>query len=297
MTTIAELLPPGEDELFAVVGPTASGKSELALRLCERFDGEVVGTDSVQLYRYFDIGSGKPNAEERARATHHLVDAFDPLDHFDAARFVEHADAAIADIHARGRKPILCGGTFLWMKALLFGLAPSAPADQKLRVRHQQLAEAEGRAALHAELARVDPPSAVRLAPNDLVRVSRALEVYELTGKTQTEWHEAHQFRSQRYSARLLGVERSREELDRRIEKRSEAWLAGGWADEVASLIERGYGDARAMHSVGYKQVHAFVTGTLPEAELRGAIIRATRTFVRRQRTWLRDQPVALVSC
>src|SRR5262245_1211368 len=197
---------PADDELLAVVGPTASGKTGLAVHLAERFGGEIIGADSVQVYRHFDIGSGKPTAEERSRARHHLVDAFDPLDALDAARFVEHADAAIAEVRSRGRVPILCGGTFLWVKALLFGLAPSAPADPALREQHRRIAESEGREVLHERLARVDAESAVRLAPNDLVRVSRALEVFELTGKPQSVWHAEHQFGTVRHRARLYGI-------------------------------------------------------------------------------------------
>jgi tRNA dimethylallyltransferase len=174
----------------------------------------------------------------------------------------------------------------------MHGLAPSAPKDPAVRAAHEALVEARGRAALHARLAEIDPQSAARLAPNDFVRVSRSLEVYELTGKTQTAWHAEHRFAEVRHRARLLGVERPRDELDKRIERRAAAWLDGGWLDEVRDLIARGYRDTRAMSSVGYRQVRDHLEGELPESELQGAIVRATRTFVRRQRTWLRDQPV-----
>jgi len=292
MATVADIEPPGADELLAVVGPTAGGKTELALQLAERLGGEIIGADSVQLYRHFDLGSGKPSAAERARAPHHLIDEIEPLDSFDAARFVARADQAIRDIRARGRVPIVCGGTFLWIKALLLGLAPSAPADPEIRREHEERAERAGRAALHAELARIDPECAAKLAPNDFVRVSRALEVFALTGKTQTEWHREHEFRTVRHRARLLGVARRREVIDERIRRRGAAWLAQGWQQEVATLVERGYRRARAMGSVGYRQVLQQHDGELPAAELLDAIVRATRTFVRKQRTWLRDQPI-----
>jgi tRNA dimethylallyltransferase len=281
-----------DDELVVVVGPTASGKSDLALAIAEAQGGEIVGADSVQIYRRFDLGSGKPTAEERARVPHHLVDLVDPLDPIDAARFVGLADAAIADVRRRGRHPIVCGGTFLWVKALLFGLAPMPPADPAIRARHEALAAAEGRAALHAELARVDEAAAERLAPNDLVRVSRALEVFELTGKTQTAWHADHAFGTVRHRARLVGVQQGRAELDARIMARTRRWLAAGWIDEVRELLADGYGAARAMESVGYRQVRDHIRGEIPADELETSIVRATRTFVRRQRTWLRDQPV-----
>ncbi len=296
MSRLEDLSPPDPDELLVVVGPTASGKTELAIALAERFDGEVVGADSVQVYRHFDIGSGKPTSEERTRARHHLVDVADPLEHLDAAGFVARADAAIADIRARGRIVVVCGGTFLWVKALLAGLAPQPPADAAIRDRHRHLAETMGRHALHAELAKVDPESAARLAPNDMVRVSRALEVYELSGKTQSAWHAEHGFRERRHRARLLGVHRERDELDRRIAKRTERWLEGGWLDEVRALHDAGYGEARAMGSVGYKQVRDHLDGRLEASVLAETIVRATRVFVRRQRTWLRDEPVSWLS-
>jgi tRNA dimethylallyltransferase len=283
---------PQGDELLVIVGPTASGKSALAMALGARFDGEIIGADSVQIYRGFDIGSGKPSAAERALVPHHLVDDTDPLEPIDAGRFATRAEAAIAEVRARGRLPIVCGGTFLWVKALVYGLAPTAPADPAIRRAHQALVEERGRAALHAILAGLDPEHAARLAPNDTVRVSRALEVLQLTGKPLSVWHAEHRFATVRHRARLLGVHRQRAELDARIEARTRSWLAAGWVEEVQGLIDRGYGQARAMGSVGYRQVREMLTGELPRAELGEAIVRATRTFVRRQRTWLRDQPV-----
>lgn len=296
MTRFEDVARPSEDALLVVVGPTASGKTELAVRLAERFGGEVIGADSVQIYRGFDVGSGKPTAEERARAPHHLVDVADPGEAFDAQRFAELADRAVAEVRARGRVPIVCGGTFLWVRALVLGLAPAPPADAEIRARHAALVEAEGRPALHAELAAVDPESASRLAPNDFVRVSRSLEIFELTGKPQSAWFAEHGFRSKRYEARMIGVLRDREEIDRRIEARTAKWLAAGWVDEVKGLIAAGHGEARAMGSVGYKQVKEHLEGQIPEVELGPTIVRATRVFVRRQRTWLRDEQVTWVT-
>jgi tRNA dimethylallyltransferase len=201
----------------------------------------------------------------------------------------------VADIQARGKVPIVCGGTYLWVRALLHGLAPAPPADAEVRARHAALAEAEGRAALHARLAAVDPESAAELSPNDFVRVSRALEIWETSGKTRTAWFAEHGFREARYRARLIGVTRSREEIDARIAGRTARWLAEGWVDEVRGLLGRGFGGSRAMGSVGYRQVKEHLEGSLPAAELEAAIVRATRVFVRRQRTWLRDEPVTWV--
>jgi len=280
--------------LWVVVGPTASGKTELAVTLAERDGGEIISADSVQVYRHFTVGTGKPTADERSRAAHHLVDIVDPLEPIDAAGWAALAVRAIDDVRARGREPIVCGGTFLWVRALLFGLAPAPPGDAKARERHRALADAEGRPAVHAALAAVDPESAARLAPNDFVRVSRALEVFELTGTPLSRFQEGHGFREPRYVARLVGVRREPAELDRRIEARVRAMLAAGWVDEVRALRERGFGAARAMGSVGYRQIDAALGGAEPieAASLLDPIRRATRVFARRQRTWLRDEPV-----
>jgi tRNA dimethylallyltransferase len=283
-----------EPPLLVIVGPTASGKTELAVRLAEASNGEVLSADSVQVYRYFDIGSGKPTPEQCSRARHHFVDLLDPLDSFDAARWASLAQHALQEIRARGRTPIVCGGTFLWVRALLYGLAEAPPANPVLREQHAELAARLGRAALHAELAQVDPLAAQRLNPNDLVRVSRALEVFALTGVPISQWQAQHGFRTPRYMARLIGIQHPREELDRRIAQRATEMLCAGWVDEVRALLDRGYQQARAMSSVGYRQItEALQASEMPSVEaLTDSIYRSTRVFARRQRTWLREQPV-----
>jgi tRNA dimethylallyltransferase len=283
-----------DEQLWVVVGPTASGKTELAIRLCEQHNGEIVSADSVQVYRYFDIGSGKPSPAELARARQHLIDVLEPSEPMDAARFAELAEAAIFEIRARGKRPIVCGGTFLWVRALIHGLLPAPPADPTIRARHQLRVAEAGRGGLHADLARVDPEAAQRLAANDFVRVSRALEVHELTGVSMTEWQAAHGFKAARHRARLLGVAREKDDLDRRILARCQAMLRAGWVAEAEQLLKRGYAGTRAFASVGYKQVaRALATGKASDlAELELLIFRATRIFARRQRTWLRDQPI-----
>lgn len=274
-------------ELLAIVGPTASGKTALAVRVAERVSGEIVSADSVQIYRGFDIGSGKPGADEMARAPHHLVGAVDPLEHVDASRWAAMATRAIDDVRSRGRVPIVCGGTFLWVKALLFGLAQAPAAHEPTRARHAEFAEREGRAALHQRLRAVDAESAARLHPNDFVRVSRALEVFELTGKPMSAWQREHAFAAAKHRAKLVAIACEPAAATERIRARAAAWLAGGWIEEVETLVARGYGDARAMGSVGYAQVRAMLSGELPRQQLLDAIVRATRVFARRQRTWL----------
>jgi tRNA dimethylallyltransferase len=290
----ADLRPPEPEELTVVVGPTASGKTSLAVELSRRFGAEIVVADSVQLYRRFDIGSGKPTPAERAAVPHHLLDVADAKIPLDAAAFAEKATETIAGLHARGCPVVVCGGTFLWVRALLFGLAEGAPRDAAVRSRHQEIVTRDGVAALHEALAAVDAASATKLHPNDVLRVSRALEVFELTGRPLSAVQGEHGFREARHRFRLVGPARAREELDRRIEARVDEWLGSGWVDEVRGLLADGYGETRALASIGYKQLSEYVQsdGRLTLAETRLAIVRATRTLVRRQRTWLRDEPV-----
>ena len=282
--------------LLVVVGPTASGKTEFAVRLCEALGGEIVTADSVQVYRHFDCGTGKPTQDERRRCTHHLVDILEPLETLDAADWAKRAEVTIADIRARRRIPIVCGGSFLWVRALTLGLAEAPGASPELRERHKALVEAKGRAALHSELAARDPSIAERLNPNDFVRVSRALEVHELTGTTMSQWQAAHGFRTMKHEHQLVGVHRDGPELDTRIAARAKRMLDAGWIEEVRALREQGFANARAMRSVGYRQVSdALQDGPLDRDTLHTAIVRATRIFARRQRTWLRDAPVTWI--
>jgi tRNA dimethylallyltransferase len=282
----------GGDPLLAVVGPTASGKTALAVALAERLGGEVVSADSVQIYRGFDVGSGKPSAEELDRAPHHLVSHLEPMAPVDAASWAHLASRAIADVRAKGRVPIVCGGTFLWVKALLFGLAEAPAASAQVRERHRLIAEHEGRPALHERLRAVDRECAERLHPNDLVRVSRALEVFEVTGRPMSVWQREHGFARARHPARLVAIACDAATLTERIRMRVRGWLAGGWIEEVEALLAQGCGSARAMGSVGYAQVRAMLAGELPRTELEAAIVRATRVFARRQRTWLNHADV-----
>ena len=293
---VAELARAEPDRLLVVVGPTGSGKSDLALDLALRLGGEIIGADSVQVYRYFDVGSGKPTPDERARVPHHLVDEVEPDEPFDAARFAARAEAAIAEVRARGARPIVCGGTYLWVKALTEGLSGAPPADAELRAEHQRIAREEGNTALHEKLAAIDPVSADRLHPNDVVRVSRALEVFAASGRTMTEWRSDHGFATQRHATRLITPDLSAEQLDPRIAARVRRWLDAGWIDEVRELRRRGFADTRPMGAVGYREVSHHLDGELAESDLALAIERATRVYARRQRTWLRDRNLVRVT-
>jgi tRNA dimethylallyltransferase len=283
--------------LLCIVGPTASGKTALALRVAERLGGEIINADSVQIYKHFDIGSGKPSQEELTRVPHHLLSHIEPGAEMDASVFAELALGAIADIRARGRTPILCGGTFLWVKALLFGLAPAPPQDAAIRMAHRAFVDEHGRSALHERLRQVDAASATRLMPNDFVRVSRALEVYELTGKPLSDFFAEHGFRQPRFVPRLLGVRHSNEHLHARIHARVASMLDAGWVAEVQHLSSLGYRDTRPMSSVGYRQVlQALDAGSVVREQLLEAVAQVTRVFARRQRTWLRDLDVHWLS-
>lgn len=279
--------------LLVFVGPTATGKSALAARVAAHLGGEVVSADSVQVYRYFDIGSGKPSEEELAMAPHHLIDIADPLEPIEASVWAELARQKITEIRARGAVPVVCGGTFLWVRALLFGLAAAPPGDANIRARHKEQAESQGRASLHEALARVDPASAARLHPNDLIRVSRALEVFEMTGTQLSALQESHGFRAPHYDARLLSIDWEKDEYEGRLRERVRDMLAQGFREEVRDLISRGYEKARAMDAVGYRQVREAVLGeeAVSDEDLLQRVTQVTRIFARRQRTWLRDEP------
>jgi tRNA dimethylallyltransferase len=285
--------------LICVVGPTASSKTELSIRLAERIGGEIINADSVQVYEHFDIGSGKPSPAELARASHHLMSFRDPHEPLDAGAWATLAARAIAEVCQRRRLPIICGGTFLWVRALVFGLAEAPRGSDELRQKYRALADAEGREAVHRRLGAVDPKSAERLNPNDLVRVSRALEVFEVAGVPLSTLHADHGFREPRYDFRFYGVEMERGEHDRRILERTRNMFDVGLVEEVRSLSRRGFDDARAMGAVGYKQVRAALTRE-PELTATRTLIdevyRATRVFARRQRTWLREAPVTWLS-
>jgi tRNA dimethylallyltransferase len=281
--------------LVTIVGPTASGKTDLAARLAERVGAEVVNADSVQVYRHFDVGSGKPTEADLGRAPHHLVGVRGPLEPIDAAGYAALASAVMDEIRMRGKRVVVCGGTFLWVKALAYGLAEAPSANADVRARHRAIADAEGRPALHRKLGEVDSESAARLHPNDFVRVSRALEVFELTGVALSGVQRQHGFREERHPVTLVAMRVPADVLSTRIDARVRAWLGSGWIEEVDRLLRAGYGGARAMGSVGYREVAAHVRGDLPRDRLAEAIVRSTRVFARRQRTWLNHADVTFI--
>lgn len=274
-----------------LLGPTASGKSALALTLAQRFDGEIVTVDSAQVYRGMDIGTAKPSLAERARVPHHLLDIRDPTEAYSAAQFAGDAQAAIAAIRARGRLPIVAGGTMLYFKALTEGLSSLPRADPAIRAELDARAAREGWPALHAELARVDPATAARLAPTDAQRIQRALEVHRLAGQPLSVLQGQRTASSLGPSLRLALVPADRARLHQAIARRFDAMLADGLVEELRGLRDR-YRlapDLPAMRCVGYRQAWDFLDGRIDAARLREAGIAATRQLAKRQLTWLRS--------
>jgi tRNA dimethylallyltransferase len=277
-----------------LMGPTASGKSALAMALAERFGGEIVTVDSAQVYRGMDIGTAKPVAADRARVPHHLLDIVDPTQAYSAARFVRDALAVVAAIRARGRMPILAGGTMLYFKALTEGLSALPQADPAVRADLDAWALREGWPALHAELARVDPATAARLPPTDAQRIQRALEVHRITGRPLSALQgrrEAAGLPGASIAVALVPADRAR--LHAAIADRFAAMLAAGLVEELRALRRRYALTAElpAMRCVGYRQAWDFLDRRIDAAALQAQGIAATRQLAKRQLTWLRSLP------
>jgi tRNA dimethylallyltransferase len=280
-----------------LLGPTASGKSAAAMAIAERFDVEIISVDSAQIYRGMDIGTAKPDAKERARVAHHLIDIVDPSERYSAARFAEDASRLIRQIGDRGRIALLVGGTMLYAKALAEGLHDLPAADPEIRHRIEQEALTAGWPALHARLARVDPSTASRLDPHDAQRIQRALEIFEQCGEPMSVL--LARPRPGQPDARFfsLALEPSkREVLHERIARRFDQMLAQGLIEEVATLRARSELslDLPSMRCVGYRQVWEHLEGQFDRTALRERAIAATRQLAKRQLTWLRSMPQRL---
>ena len=286
----ADRLPPA----ILLMGPTASGKSAVALELAQRLGAEIVSVDSAQVYRHMDIGTAKPDAQARALVPHHLLDLLDPHESYSAARFRDDALTAMREIVERGRIPLLVGGTMLYFKALTEGLNELPEADPAVRLVIDTMAQEKGWPALHAELARVDPQAAARIDPNDAQRIQRALEIYYVSGKSMSELLARPKYVYLPYRIAAVALEtRDREWLHRRIAERFEVMLELGLISEVRRLrrefaLER---DMPSMRAVGYRQVWGYLDGEYGLATLREKAIAATRQLAKRQMTWLRAMP------
>lgn len=275
--------------VLCIAGPTASGKTALAVALARRLDGEVVSADSQQVYRGLDAGTAKPTAEERAGVPHHLLDVAEPGQGMDAARFTALADAAIAGIAGRGRLPIVAGGTGLYLRALLHGVAEAPGRDPALRASLEAEAARLGRPALHRRLAAVDPAAAAKIGPNDLVRIVRALEI-AAGGRTQSELFAAHAFAAARYRFRLLALDLPRAELHARIDARVPLLFERGLLAETAALLARSGGRLPPKLPIGYAEAAEVLAGRLEPSDAVQRVRIAHRRYARRQVIWLRRE-------
>jgi tRNA dimethylallyltransferase len=292
------------ESALILTGPTACGKTALALELAERIGAEIVAMDSMTLYRGMDIGTAKPSAAERARVPHHLIDVIEPWESATVAWWLERSRQACAEIVGRGKRPLFVGGTPFYLKSLLHGLFPGPPGDPELRLKLEAEAATEGNEALHAKLAHVDPKTAARLHPNDVRRVVRALEVFHLTGRPISAWQQTWDTPAFADSAVLappparipaVVLELPREELYRRIEGRVDAMLAAGWLDEVRRLKELPRPLSReARQALGYRELLDFLDGRSSWEETVQAIRTHTRQFAKRQCTWFRHLPACI---
>lgn len=287
-------MPTTTPDLLLISGPTASGKSGLALRLCQELRGEIIGGDSVQIYKHLDIGSAKASAQDRALVPHHLVDSLELDQPYDAGHFARQAEGLIAQIQGRSALPVICGGTGLYLRALLYGVAPAPPTDAALRQALQDRFALEGGQALHKELAAVDPRYAQKIHPNDAVRVVRGLEYWQLTGEPLGQVQAEHNVkeRQPRHRALHIALAPAREKLYQRINQRVEEMMQQGFVAEVQALLEQGHDPGlKPLGSLGYRQIIEHLRGELTLEEAVRQIKRDHRRYAKRQMTWLRGQP------
>ena len=287
----------GRPRVAIILGPTGVGKSQLALDLAEELGGEIVSADSMQVYRLMDIGTDKPCLEDRKRVRHHMLDLVLPDQPFHAGLFRALARRAIEQISARGKVPLVVGGTGLYIKSLTHGLFQTPAIDPAVRGRLKGEGEAEGGEFLYRRLLKVDPKTAGHLHPNDLFRIVRALEVFESTGVPISFFRDRHGFGESPYSLLKIGLAMDREKLYRRIEERVDRMMARGFLDEVERLLAMGYGSQlKPMQSLGYKQLVGVLLKNVEQGEAIRQIKRDTRRYAKRQWTWFRTDPEVLWS-
>lgn len=278
-------------KIVILCGPTAVGKSALALEFAEKLNGEIISADSQQVWRELDIGTAKPSPAERKQVPHYLIDVASPDETFDVSRYAALADTAIAAITARGRLPIVVGGAGMYIRVLLYGLCEAPPQDLALRRQFAVRLEKEGLPALYEELKKIDPAAAQKIHPNDKTRTLRALEVHKITGKPISELQQAHAFRHPRYEALQIGLNCDRALLHEKISQRTDWMIANGWSEEVRELLKFYSPDSQALQSIGYRQLVAYLQGHIPLEEAVQKIKQQTLSLARRQLTWFRADP------
>jgi len=274
-------------KIIVICGPTGVGKTGFAIGLARRFKGEIVGADSMQIYRYMDIGTAKPTVAEQAAVVHHMVDIVDPHEDFDAAEYGRRAHDCVIRLIEQNKLPLVVGGTGLYIKALTFGIAEAVPSDDKIRVQLKSELTRTSSQAMHDRLAQVDPQSALRIHPNDSFRILRALEVFQITGQPISAYHDRHGFSVARFDALQIGLTLPRPQLYARINQRVDAMLAQGLLDEVRDFLDKGVDSRlRSMQSLGYRHMTDFLQGRLDWDEAVRTLKRDHRRYAKRQMTW-----------
>jgi len=278
-----------KEPLIVISGPTGVGKTDISVEVAEKFNGEVIIADSIQIYRFLDIGSGKPTIEERKRVPHHLIDIIDPSEEFDAFQFAKLAREKIKSILKRGKIPIVCGGCGFYIRGLLRGEFNRPGRNEEVRSRIRARAEKEGWDTLFKELKKVDPETASRIHPHDHIRIVRALEVYYLTGKPLSSFRPYA--KEPFYNVLFIALIRPREELYARINNRVEKMWKEGWVEEVKEIINKGFSpDSPGLKSIGYEDVVKFIQGKVTEEEAKEMIKKKTRNYAKRQISWLKKE-------
>jgi tRNA dimethylallyltransferase len=276
-------------KLIILLGPTAAGKSELALELAPHLDAEILNADSQQVYRHMNIGTGKVSRADRERVAHHLIDLVDPDEEFNVALFRRLATGAIGEIQARGKNVVVCGGTGLYLKALTHGLFTGPGQDPEFRRRLEGEVDRSGLTTLYQRLIAIDPKVVSSIHPHDRQRIIRALEVFELTGRPLSVWQNEHSFREEPFEVVKVGLMRDRAELYERINRRTEQMIQNGLLEEVRGLVTRGFGlDLKPLRSVGYRQMGAVIRDEIELPDAAEEIKQETRRLAKRQLTWFR---------
>jgi tRNA dimethylallyltransferase len=274
-------------KIVIICGPTGIGKTAAAIELAKAFNGEIIGADSMQIYRFMDIGTAKPTADEQRQVRHHLIGFIDPDENFDAVRYSQLARTKITRLLDRGLIPFVVGGTGLYIKSLLHGMFQSEPVDSAVRERLTKEADEHGSDTLYRRLLKCDPASAQRLHPNDTYRIIRALETFEATGRPISEYHNTHAFSEQPFNALKIGLNMDRALLHERINRRVDMMMAAGFVDEVKKLLMKGYpADLKSMQSIGYRHVVDYLQGRSTREECVHTLKRDHRRYAKRQLTW-----------
>lgn len=274
-------------KIIVICGATGIGKTAVGIELAEKLGGEIISADSMQIYRFMDIGTAKPTPAELARIAHYMIDIVDPDEDYDAVQFSKQARDRIAEIVKRGLIPFIVGGTGLYIKALLHGLFQSKPVDPQIRNRLKQEAEENGSSILYERLKKIDPAAADRLHPNDTYRILRALETIESTGKLISELHQKHGFEDDPYNALKIGLQMDRQKLYPRIDRRVVLMIEAGLVEEVQKLLSMGYtSELKSMQSIGYRHMVEFLEKQQSWDECVRTLKRDTRRFAKRQLTW-----------